>query len=138
MLCRTYKYFREYFLNNYLFNIKLSQEAFSFDIKPINYPDKYELKQLHLISRHSDYYFIICTNIWQHNIYIFFNWLIESRYSIPDNVLVFEKLEKVFANVSVAKKWVKKETSIKLFLMFKRDLLWLFHKSFLFSIKILF
>ncbi len=63
-LCKTYKYSREYLLNNHLFYIEPPQEAFSLDIKPISYPDKCELKQLHLISRRGNYLF---RNMYKHS-----------------------------------------------------------------------
>ncbi|CAG8754679.1 2152_t:CDS:2, partial [Funneliformis mosseae] len=47
------------------------------------YPDKCELKQLHLVSRHG------------------------SRLPDPENIIAFDELEKIFANVSVAKGWYK-------------------------------
>ncbi|CAG8707636.1 12785_t:CDS:2, partial [Funneliformis caledonium] len=82
-LCETYKYTREYLLNSKLFNLEPPQTAFSLDIQPISYPDKCELKQLHSVSRHG------------------------SRLPDPENIIAFDELEKIFANVSVAKGWYK-------------------------------
>ncbi|CAG8748502.1 11468_t:CDS:2, partial [Funneliformis mosseae] len=73
----------EYLLNSKLFSLEPPQTAFSLDIQPIRYPDKCELKQIHLVSRHG------------------------SRYPNPDNINSFEELEKIFANISVAKEWYK-------------------------------
>ncbi|CAG8487681.1 2816_t:CDS:2 [Funneliformis caledonium] len=82
-LCKTYKYTREYLLNNHLFYLEPPQTAFAQDIKPISYPDKCDLKQLHLVTRHG------------------------SRYPDANSILFFDELEKIFANVSVAKNWYK-------------------------------
>ncbi|CAG8476038.1 17629_t:CDS:2 [Funneliformis caledonium] len=81
-LCVLYKYTRDYLINN-LFFIEPAETAFSLDVNPISYPDKCELKQLNLISRHG------------------------SRYPNPNDIINFEKLEKVFSNVSAAKEWYK-------------------------------
>ncbi|CAG8631439.1 2605_t:CDS:2 [Funneliformis caledonium] len=82
-LCETYKYTREYLLNSKLFNLEPPQTAFSLDIQPISYPDKCELIHLHSVSRHG------------------------SRYPTPEDIIAFDELEKIFANVSFAKEWYK-------------------------------
>ncbi|CAI2180334.1 8847_t:CDS:2, partial [Funneliformis geosporum] len=82
-LCKTYNYTREYLLNNNLFYLEPPQTAFTLDIKPISYPDKCDLKQLHLVTRHG------------------------SRYPDPGRIIAFDELEKIFSNVSVAKDWYK-------------------------------
>ncbi|CAI2198096.1 2120_t:CDS:2, partial [Funneliformis geosporum] len=76
-------YSREYLINNHLFFLEPPQTAFSTNIKPISYPDKCDLKQLHLVTRHG------------------------SRYTDKAEMSASEELEKVFANVSVAKEWYK-------------------------------
>ncbi|KAF0373012.1 phosphoglycerate mutase-like protein [Gigaspora margarita] len=68
-------------IRKHYFEIEPAETAFTLDIKPISYPDKCELKQLHLLTRHG------------------------SRYPAPPDIRAFDHLEKVFANVSVAKKW---------------------------------
>ncbi|CAG8511541.1 1974_t:CDS:2 [Funneliformis caledonium] len=69
-LCVLYKYTRDYLINNNLFFLEPAETAFSLDIKPISYPDKCELKQIHLFSRHG------------------------SRYPAPNDIINYEKLEK--------------------------------------------
>ena len=56
-LCSRYKYTLEELINSRLFYLEPAQTAFSLDIEPINYPDKCELKQLHLNTRHGNYLF---------------------------------------------------------------------------------
>ncbi|CAG8551319.1 7865_t:CDS:2 [Funneliformis mosseae] len=68
---------------NQLFFLEPAKTAFSLDIKPISYPDKCELKQLNLLTRHG------------------------SRWPDPTSITSFDELEKVFSNVSVAKEWYK-------------------------------
>ncbi|CAG8651549.1 1596_t:CDS:2 [Funneliformis mosseae] len=63
--------------------LKPPQTAFAQDIKQISYPDKCDLKQLHLVTRHG------------------------SRYPDPDSITIYDEFEKIFANVSVAKDWYK-------------------------------
>ncbi|CAJ0834289.1 7683_t:CDS:2 [Entrophospora sp. SA101] len=82
-LCHElFKYTPEELIDRDLFHLQKARIAFSLNIKPITYPDKCELKQLNLISRHG------------------------SRYPDPDDYVAYGKLEKVFANVPVAKNWV--------------------------------
>ncbi|CAJ0839225.1 15393_t:CDS:2 [Entrophospora sp. SA101] len=84
-LCHElFKYTPEELIDRDLFHLQKARIAFSLNIKPITYPDKCELKQLNLISRHG------------------------SRYPDPDDYVAYGKLEKVFANVPVAKNWVIK------------------------------
>ncbi|CAH1762734.1 16672_t:CDS:2, partial [Entrophospora sp. SA101] len=82
-LCHVYKHSPEKLINSHLFYIEPARTAFSRDIKPISYPDKCKLKQLHLNTRHG------------------------SRYPTPDEINGYEELEKTFANVSIAKEWYK-------------------------------
>ncbi|CAG8509530.1 3233_t:CDS:2 [Funneliformis caledonium] len=82
-LCKTYEYSREFLLDNHFFYLEPPQTAFALDIEPISYPDKCDLKQLYMISRHG------------------------SRYPGPNNIRAFDELEKIFANVDVAKEWYK-------------------------------
>ncbi|CAG8746001.1 15966_t:CDS:2, partial [Gigaspora margarita] len=65
------------------FRIEPEETAFTLDVNPLSYPDKCELKQLHLLTRHG------------------------SRYPDPTDIQAFDRLEKIFANVSVAKEWYK-------------------------------
>ncbi|CAG8576838.1 4454_t:CDS:2, partial [Racocetra persica] len=61
-----------------------AKDVFSLDdIKPINYPDNYTLNQLFLLTRHG------------------------SRFPMGDQIRAFDKIDKAFANVSVAKDWPK-------------------------------
>ncbi|CAG8468610.1 25055_t:CDS:2 [Cetraspora pellucida] len=60
-----------------------SKDAFSLDVKPIDCPDNYTLKQLFLLSRHG------------------------SRLPNLDQIAGFDKIDKAFANVSVSKDWPK-------------------------------
>ncbi|CAG8558082.1 16226_t:CDS:2, partial [Gigaspora margarita] len=71
----------EYLIDNHYFAIEPAATAFTLDIEPITYPDKCELKQLHLLTRHG------------------------SRYPAPYDILAFNQLAKIFSNVSVAKDW---------------------------------
>ncbi|CAG8564246.1 15085_t:CDS:2 [Funneliformis caledonium] len=82
-LCITYNYSQEYLFSKHLFYVEPPQTAFATDIKPISYPAKCDLKQLHSVSRHG------------------------SRYPDEIEITAFESLEKTFANVSVAKEWYK-------------------------------
>ncbi|GBB89884.1 hypothetical protein RclHR1_16700004 [Rhizophagus clarus] len=51
-LCKRYKYTVEELIDAHLFWLEPAKTAFSLDIEPISYPDKCELKQLHLNTRH--------------------------------------------------------------------------------------
>ncbi|RIB23541.1 histidine phosphatase superfamily [Gigaspora rosea] len=70
-------------ISKHYFVIEPAETAFTLNIKPISYPNKCELKQLHLLTRHG------------------------SRYPDIPNTLAFDRLAKIFANVSVAKNWYK-------------------------------
>ncbi|CAG8577561.1 2360_t:CDS:2 [Acaulospora morrowiae] len=87
-LYSPYNYSEEYLLDNHLFWLQPNEVAFNTDVKPISYPDKYELKQLHLVTRHG------------------------ARQPDPVNIFSYDTLEKVFANVSVAKDWYKNPFSL--------------------------
>ncbi|RGB44049.1 histidine phosphatase superfamily [Rhizophagus diaphanus] len=82
-LCKRYKYSLEELINAHLFWLEPAQTAFNLDIEPISYPDKCELKQLHLNTRHG------------------------ARLPDAVDISAFDKLEKVFADVPVAKEWYK-------------------------------
>ncbi|CAJ0903475.1 22254_t:CDS:2, partial [Entrophospora sp. SA101] len=69
-------------INSHLFYLDPSRTAFSLDAKPVKYPDNCKLIQLHLNTRHG------------------------ARYPAPDDIIAYEKLEKAFANVPIAKEWV--------------------------------
>ncbi|CAG8777033.1 18564_t:CDS:2, partial [Racocetra persica] len=60
-----------------------AEDAFSLDVNPISYPDDYTLKQLFLLARHG------------------------SRLPNLDQIAGFDRIDKAFANVSVAKDWPK-------------------------------
>ncbi|CAG8571303.1 1687_t:CDS:2, partial [Funneliformis caledonium] len=83
ILCKRYKYTPDELINGHLFYLEPAKTAFALDIKPISYPDKCELVQLHLNTRHG------------------------SRYPEPTDIVNYEKLEKIFANVHIAKEWYK-------------------------------
>ncbi|CAG8725851.1 36842_t:CDS:2, partial [Racocetra persica] len=79
-----YKHSPDYLINNHFFEIGPAKDVFSLDdIKPINYPDNYTLNQLFLLTRHG------------------------SRFPGADQNQAFDKIDKAFANVSVAKDWPK-------------------------------
>ncbi|CAG8795537.1 21315_t:CDS:2, partial [Racocetra persica] len=72
----------DYLINNHFFEI--AKDVFSLDdIEPINYPDNYTLNQLFLLTRHG------------------------SRFPMAVQNTAFDKIDKAFANVSVAKDWPK-------------------------------
>ncbi|RIB30239.1 histidine phosphatase superfamily [Gigaspora rosea] len=79
----------EYLISKHYFAIEPSETAFTLNIEPITYPDKCELKQLHLLTRHG------------------------SRYPSPLDIQVMDQLSEIFANVSVAKKWYKNPFPMK-------------------------
>nr|CAG8459397.1 9801_t:CDS:2 [Entrophospora candida] len=70
-------------INSHLFYLDPSPTAFSLDVKPVKYPDNCKLIQLHLNTRHG------------------------ARYPDPNDINAYEKLEKIFAKVPVAKGWYK-------------------------------
>ncbi|RIB23552.1 histidine phosphatase superfamily [Gigaspora rosea] len=72
-----------YLISKHYFAIEPPETAFTLDIEPITYPDKCELKQLHLLTRHG------------------------SRYPSPPDIQAMDQLSEIFAKVSVAKKWYK-------------------------------
>ncbi|CAG8636438.1 1130_t:CDS:2, partial [Dentiscutata heterogama] len=80
---KLYKHDPEYLINKRYFRIEPAATAFTLDVEPISYPDKCELKQLHLLTRHG------------------------SRLPEAGEVLKYDQLQQVFANVSVAKEWYK-------------------------------
>nr|CAG8465061.1 5174_t:CDS:2 [Entrophospora candida] len=79
----VYKHSPEQLINSHLFYLEPARTAFSRHVKPINYPDKCKLIQLHLSTRHG------------------------ARHPTPDDINAYEKLEKIFANVPIAKEWYK-------------------------------
>ncbi|RHZ58299.1 hypothetical protein Glove_374g17 [Diversispora epigaea] len=82
-ICHRYNYTPEELINNHLFFLEPGKNVFSPYAEPISYPDKCELKQLHLNTRHG------------------------SRYPEWGDILEYDELEKVFANVTIAKEWYK-------------------------------
>ncbi|CAG8754903.1 1591_t:CDS:2, partial [Funneliformis mosseae] len=78
-----YKYTLDELINGHLFYLEPAKTAFNLDIKPISYPDKCELVQLHLNARHG------------------------SRHPDPFDIVAYDALEKIFANVHIAKEWYK-------------------------------
>ncbi|CAG8468651.1 483_t:CDS:2 [Cetraspora pellucida] len=79
----------EYLINNHFFEIRPTNDAFSLDIKPIDCPDGYTLKQLFLLARHG------------------------SRLPKIEQVQYFDKIDKAFANASVAKDWPKNPFTVE-------------------------
>ncbi|CAJ0907394.1 8242_t:CDS:2 [Entrophospora sp. SA101] len=73
----------EQLINGNLFYLEPERTAFSLDVKPVKYPEKCKLVQLHLNMRHG------------------------ARYPAPNDINAYEKLEKAFANVPIAKEWYK-------------------------------
>ncbi|CAG8804008.1 18603_t:CDS:2, partial [Dentiscutata erythropus] len=65
-----YNYSPEELINDHLFYLEPGNNVFSPDAEPITYPDKCELNQLHLITRHG------------------------SRYPEAEEVLKYDRLEK--------------------------------------------
>ncbi|CAG8824302.1 37103_t:CDS:2, partial [Gigaspora margarita] len=80
---KLYHHDPEYLICKHYFAIEPAETAFTLDIEPITHPDKCELKQLHLLTRHG------------------------SRYPSPPDIRAMDQLSKIFANVSVAKEWYK-------------------------------
>ncbi|CAG8833389.1 23943_t:CDS:2, partial [Gigaspora margarita] len=78
---KLYKHDPQDLIRKHYFMIEPEETAFTLDVKPINYPEKCELKQLHLLTRHG------------------------SRYPTFNDIPSFDQLEKIFANVPVAQKW---------------------------------
>ena len=54
---KLYQHDPEYLISKHYFIIEPAETAFTLDVKPISYPDKCELKQLHLLTRHGNKYF---------------------------------------------------------------------------------
>ncbi|CAJ0635204.1 10637_t:CDS:2 [Entrophospora sp. SA101] len=81
----VYKHSPEQLINSHLFYLEPARTAFSRHVKPINYPDKCKLIQLHLSTRHG------------------------ARHPTPDDINAYEKLEKIFANVPIAKEWQSRQ-----------------------------
>ncbi|CAG8469320.1 34178_t:CDS:2 [Gigaspora margarita] len=78
-----YKRSPDYLINKRFFEFKPAEEAFSLDVKTIDYPDNYTLKQLYLLSRHG------------------------SRKPNLQQLPSLNKLDEAFANATVAKDWGK-------------------------------
>ncbi|CAG8513318.1 19275_t:CDS:2 [Dentiscutata erythropus] len=80
---KLYNHDSQDLINKRYFRIEPAATAFTLDVEPISYPDKCELKQLYLLTRHG------------------------SRLPDEDEILMYDELKKIFADVSVAKEWYK-------------------------------